>query len=248
MQKLIAQLRRLYLADDRRYDDADLERHLRGERTISVDLAGADGRARALVIAFRRLPDDGHWRQLCETANALQTELGWPAPAVSVSGGDSYGLWLSLDAPMPAARLRQLKALLHQAYFPQQQIDIEQSVIELPPCLHQASGLWAAFINPGMGASFADDLGLEMQPPVAAQSAFLEGLRGITADEFDHAVSLLENRLGAGPEPTPVAAAATVPATASATPPGLLLKDASIEDIVRHLQERHIEPTLRFLK
>lgn len=258
MRKLIAQLRRLYLLDDQRYDDAELERHLRGERTISVDLAGDEGLARALVIEFRRLPDDGHWSQLCETANALQTELGLPAPAVSVSGGDSYGLWLSLETPLPVARLRQLKALLHQAYFARQEVpigDVDRTSIELPPCLHQSSGLWAAFINPGMGASFADDLGLDMPPPAGAQTAFLEGLRGITEKEFDHALELLRNRLGvdAGTTVAPVAPVAAAPAAASqpkagATPAGLLLKDASIEDIVRHLQERNIEPTFRFLK
>jgi hypothetical protein len=246
MRKLIAELRRLYLLDDRRYSDADLEPHLRGERTIGVDLANGEGLVRALVIEFRKLPDDGHWSQLCETANALQTELGLPAPAVSVSGGDSYGLWLSLETPVPVARLRQLKALLHQAYFAQQDIDIDKSVVELPPCLHMASGLWAAFINPGMGASFADDLGLDMQPPIAAQTAFLEGLRGITAAEFEHALEVLGNRPGGGTGST--APAAPAPAKASATPAGLLLKDATIEDIVRHLQERNIEPTFRFLK
>jgi hypothetical protein len=32
-----------------------------------------------------------------------------------------------------------------------------------------------------------------------------------------------------------------------AAPDGLLLKDATLEDIVRFLQARHIEPTFRFL-
>lgn len=248
MRKLIAELRRLYLLDDQRYDDADLERHLRGERTMSVDLANGEGMARALVIDFRKRPDDGHWSQLCETANALQTELGLPAPAVSVSGGGSYGLWLSLETPVPAARLRQLKALLHQAYFAQQDIDVDKSVIEPPPCLHQASGLWAAFINPGMGASFAEDLGLDMPPPVGAQTSFLEGLRGITAAEFEHALDVLRSRLGDDDGDGTALAAAPAPPKAGATQAGLLLKDATIEDIARHLHERNIEPTFRFLK
>ncbi|HEX8406813.1 MAG TPA: hypothetical protein VF670_19470 [Duganella sp.] len=262
MLKLIAQLRRLYLTGDQRYDDASLERHLRGEHTLSVDLADADGMARAFVIEFRKLPDDGHWSQLCETANALQTELGLPAPAVSVSGGDSYGLWLSLETPVPATRLRELKALLHQAYFAQQETDLDKTAVELPPSLHQASGLWAAFINPGMGASFADDLGLDMQPPVVAQTSFLEGLRSITAKELAHAFDVLGARPGAaeGADARPASTTTTTSRTTStpartaasnkagATPAGLLLEDATIEDIVRHLQERNIEPTLRFLK
>ncbi|HWW68392.1 MAG TPA: hypothetical protein VN089_00470 [Duganella sp.] len=246
MRKLIAELRRLYLLNDRRYDDAGLEKHLRGEHTMRVDLAG-DGLARALVIEFRRLPNDGHWSQLCETANALQTELGLPAPAVSVSGGDSYGLWLSLETPAPAAQLRQLKALLHQAYFAQQDIDLDHTSVELPPCLHQAGGLWAAFINPGMGASFADDLGLDMPPPVGAQTSFLEGLRGITEKELAHALEVLGNRLGAGAETPRTLTPAPTPA-GQVAPAGLLLKDATIEDIARHLHERNIEPTFRFLK
>lgn len=251
MHKLIAELRRLYLPNDQRYDNAGLERHLRGEQTMRVDLADADGMSRAFVIEFRKLPNDGHWTQLCDTANALQTELGLPAPAVSVSGGDSYGLWLSLETPAPAARLRQLKALLHKAYFAQQEIDLDKTVVELPPSLHQASGLWAAFINPGMGASFADDLGLDMQPPVVAQTSFLEGLRSITAKELAHAFEVLQARDAVAEEQPP---SSSTPAPTAAlrrsgvTQAELLLKDATIEDIVRHLQERNIEPTLRFLK
>ena len=106
--------------------------------------------------------------------------------------------------------------------------------------------MWAAFINPGMGASFADDLGLDMQPPVGAQTAFLEGLRSITAKELEHALEVLGNRPGA--DAGGMATTAPAAAKAGATPAGLLLKDASIEDIVRHLQERNIEPTFRFLK
>ena len=248
MRKLIAELRRLYLTDDQRGDDAALERHLRGEQTISVDLVDGNGLARALVLEFRRQPDDAHWSQLCETANALQTELGLPAPAVSVSGGDSYGLWLSLETPLPEARLRRLKALLHKAYFAPQEIDLDATAVELPPCRHRSSGLWAAFINPGMGASFAEDLGLDMQPPVAAQTSFLEGLRGMTEKELAHALEVLEARVGDGVATTAEPLAGSPPPARRAADAGLLLKDASIEDIVRHLQERNIEPTLRFLK
>ena len=143
-------------------------------------------------------------------------------------------------------RFVEIDVLLRKVSLVQQDIDGDKSVVELPPCLHRASGLWAAFINPGMGASFADDLGLDMQPPVAAQTAFLEGLRGITAKEFEHALEVLGNRLGADAGTTSPAVPA--PVKASAAPGGLLLKDATIEDIVRHLHGRNIEPTFRFLK
>jgi hypothetical protein len=245
MHKLISELRRLYLLNDQRYDDESLGWHLSGETTLSVDLANAAGMTRALVIDFHKTPNEQHWMRLCEVANALQTELGLPAPAVSVSGGTSYGLWLSLATPIPTEQARAFLALLHMAYFKDEQIDLNRTAVELPPCLHHATGLWGAFINPGMGASFADELGLEMQPPIAAQTAFLEGLQSIGDAEFAKALNLLQQKQAAAPAPVPAAA----PRAATAIPPteGLLLKDATLEDIIAHLHAMNIEPTFRHL-
>jgi hypothetical protein len=240
MHKLISELRRLYLLNDQRYDDEGLARHLRGEATLAIDLANTEGYTRALVIDFHKTRDEQHWTRLCDVANALQTELGLPAPAVSVSGGDSYGLWLSLASPITTAQARQFLALLHKTYFEDEQIDLGRTVVEIPPCRHQASQLWAAFINPGMGASFAEELGLEMQPPVAAQAAFLEGLQSIGDVEFKQALDLLQQRHAIAPPSAPRAAATTATA-----PDGLLLKDATLEDIIKHLHAMDIEPTFR---
>jgi hypothetical protein len=240
MHKLISELRRLYLLNDQRYDDESLGWHLSGETTLSVDLANAAGLTRALVIDFHKAPGEQHWTRLCEVANALQTELGLPAPAVSVSGGTSYGLWLSLASPIPVAQARRFLALLHKAYFEDEKIDLDRTAVEMPPCLHHATGLWGAFINPGMGASFADELGLEMQPPIGAQTAFLEGLQSIGDAEFAKALELLQQQHApAAPAPEPRAP--------SATQEGLLLKDATLEDIIAHLHAMNIEPTFRHL-
>ncbi|MFS2003499.1 TOTE conflict system archaeo-eukaryotic primase domain-containing protein [Duganella sp. CT11-25] len=241
MHKLISELRRLYLLNDQRYDDESLARHVRGEATLAIDLANAAGLTRALAIDFHKAANEQHWTRLCEVANALQTELGLPAPAVSVSGGDSYRLWLSLASPMPATQARQFLALLHKAYFEDEEIDLGRTVIEIPPCQHTATGLWAAFINPGMGASFAEELGLEMQPPIAAQAAFLEGLQSISDAEFAKALDLLQQKHIAAPEAAPRAT------TYAATPEGLLLKDATLEEIIKHLHSMNIEPTFRHL-
>jgi hypothetical protein len=106
--------------------------------------------------------------------------------------------------------------------------------VELPPCANTATGTWAAFIHPGMGASFADESGLDMAPPVAGQVTFLEGLDSIAPGQFSDALARLD--------------APATPAAAPAAPPaaGLLLKDATLEDIVRVLHARGIEPTFRF--
>jgi hypothetical protein len=195
------------------------------------------------VIPFPNMADGAetrHWTSLCEVANALQVQLGLPAPAVSISGNDGYKLWLSLATPVPVSLAQQFLERLHTAYFPDLPLapDTASAPVELPPCLHHASGKWAAFIHPGLGASFAGEAGLEMAPPFAGQSALLEGLHSITPAQLAHAMAQLQ------PATAP---AAPAPAVTPSLPAGLLLKDATLEQIVRHLHARQIEPTFRHL-
>jgi hypothetical protein len=242
MEKLIAELARLYLPPGTPSDV--LAQRLLGQATGPIALASEDGMTRAIVIAFRKTGEDGearHWSRLCEVANALQSQLGWPAPAVSISGADGYGLWLSLESPVPAARAQQILELLHRAYFPEIELPPGAAIapVELPPCLNARTGKWAAFIHPGMGASFADEPGLEMAPPLAGQAAFLESLQGISDAQLAHALNILQQ---------PAAPTASVLAVERAMPSdGLLLKDATLEDIVRFLHSKNIEPTFRHL-
>lgn len=220
MDKLTSALHRLYL--------------------IGGQFTDAAGQTRALTIDFHKAEGEQHWTRLCDVANALQKELGLPAPAVSVSGGDAYRLWLSLARPVSAEAARRFLALLHTTYFPDEQIDLGRSDVPLPPSLNEATGLWAAFVNPSMGGALADDLGLEMAPPDAAQSAFLDNLDSITEEQFAHALATLQRKHDAPPAPPPMP-------PRDAVPPGLLLKDASLEDIVRRLHAMGIEPTFRHI-
>ena len=241
MHKLIAELMRLYLPADVLPSDI---------LALPVSLTGSDGQTRAMMIPFRKTKgadSEAHWTRLCEVANALQTTLKLPAPAVSISGGDAYYLWLSLATPVPAERAQAFLERLRDAFFPEVELapDAVRAPVALPPCLHPRTGKWAAFIHPGMGASFADEPGLDMQPPPNGQVGFLEGLESIDAAQFEHAWRLLEPAAVSAPVATP----APVPAstTAPAPPAGLLLKDATLEDIVRHLHAKNIEPTFRHL-
>jgi hypothetical protein len=237
MHKLIQELLRLYLMPGTATD----------QLAQPVDLAALDGSVRAIVIPFRKMrtgDEAAHWTLLCDVANALQTELDFPAPAVSVSGSDGYGLWLSLATPVPAAVAQEFLALLRTAYYSDVKVMAEPAptVMALPPSLNAETGKWAAFIHPGMGASFADESGLEMAPPLAGQAAFLEGLQSIDAAQFADALALLRQKHGVVP----------VPAVRSAPPAanvqtGLLLKDATLEDIIAFLHAKHIEPTFRHL-
>ncbi|MBQ5949503.1 hypothetical protein KBW98_18570 [Massilia sp. ST3] len=246
MDKLISELRRLYLPADAPPPEA-LARHLRGEETLAIPLATGEGMARAVVIPFRKSGKHGepeaHWTRLCAAANALQQELDLPAPAVSIGGDGAYGLWLSLEQPAPVAQLAEFVTLLRAAWFPEAELDAGRlfDPVELPPCLHRASGKWAAFIHPGMGASFADEAGLDMAPPPAGQAAFLEGLERIGPAQFLQALARLRP---SAPSPS---AGAPAPAPRAAAAEGLLLKDATLEDIVAHLHALNIEPTFRHI-
>jgi hypothetical protein len=237
MQELTAQLARLYVPAAAL--DA-LQAQLAGALPAAVDLV-ENGATRAIIIPFDRQPDDGeagHWERLCAVANALQADLGLPAPAVSISGASGYRLWLSLAQPVPLAQARRFVEGLRVAYFPRVPLpsDGVGATVEVPPCLHHASGRWAAFIHPGMGASFAEEPGLEMAPPLTAQAAFLEPLESIGAAQFQRALDRLR----------PAAPAPTAP-WSEAVAPDLLLKDATLEDIVRFLHSKNIEPTFRHL-
>lgn len=240
MEKLISELGRLYLPAGV-VTNAAWEAHLHGAAALA--LAGLDGAVRAVALPFPVLRDQEeghHWRRLCDVANDLQTRFGLPAPAVSVSGDNGYCLWLSLEQPMPAADAARLLALLHAAVMPD--LPAPGPAPVLPPCLHPASGRWSAFIHPGMGASFADGSGLEMAPPLSGQVAFIEGLHSITPDQ----VADLQRQL----QPPPTASAPAPQQRPAAAPgtDGLLLKDATLEDIVAFLHAKNIEPTFRFIQ
>ncbi|MDB5961725.1 MAG: hypothetical protein JWP59_3019 [Massilia sp.] len=258
MQDLISQLSRLYLLEPQRcFEGAErgrplpppvpvtaarLEQHLLGVKTLALELVSPEGLGRAIVLDFSAggaARGEQQWRALCTLANAVRDDLGLPAPAVSISG-HGFQLWLSLASPAPAAELAAFAALLHGKYLPDDKGNgAIVTQVELPPG-RQANGKWAAFIHPGMGASFADEPALEMAPPVGAQVGFLEGLKSIDAAAFAAALASLRGSA------TPADAAPAL-APQAGTAEGLLLKDATLEDIVRHLHARQIEPTFRHI-
>ena len=229
MEKLLYELTRLYLLPDSPAAQS-------GPGPVA-DLVSAAGVTRAIAIPFRKAPgeDAQHWERLCTVANGLQADFGFPAPAVSVASTGGFMLWLSLAAPVPVADARRFVAGLGRLWpdtLPP--ADTIGQPVELPPCPNTATGTWAAFIHPGMGASFADESGLDMAPPAAGQVAFLEGLDSIAPGQFAQALARLE------------APTAPVEAPEAPSADGLLLKDATLEDIVRVLHARGIEPTFRF--
>ncbi|NHZ99628.1 hypothetical protein [Massilia sp. CCM 8734] len=245
MQKMMSELSRLYIPAGALTPDLLAQRRA-GRSALAIALADGDV-TRAVVIPFRKTPGAGeaqHWTHLCALANGLQAELGFPAPAVSISASDGYYLWLSLEAPTPIAHVRTFLELVRKAYVPEMApfADAAGAPVELPPCLDPQSGKWAAFIDAGLGAAFADESGLEMAPPLAAQAALLERLDRIGAAQFQHAIDVLGHAHGA-----PAAVSKPVIPAGADAPDGLLLRDATLEDIVRFLHAKNIEPTFRHL-
>jgi hypothetical protein len=246
MEKLIAQLMRLYLPAGQ-VEPGLLTRQVRGETTLPVSLATESGMTRALAIPFdkARYEEDGqHWTRLCEVAHALQAQYGFPAPGVSISAASGFRLWLSFETPVPASEAQQFLEGLRDTVCPELVVapDAVTRPVELPPCRNGETGRWAAFIHPGMGASFIDEPGLEMAPPAAAQAAFLEQLETIGAQQFRDALAAMQRAVA------PAAAVTAPPPPPAAQGSGeLLLRDATLEDIVRHLHAKNIEPTFRHL-
>lgn len=246
MEKLIAQLMRLYLLPGQVPLEL-LQRQLLGEVTLPVALATPEGRTRAIVIDFDKAKGDEegrHWTRLCEVAQALQADYGFPAPGVSISANAGFRLWLSFAAPVAASEAQRLLELLRDTAFPELVVpsDLARRTVALPPCLDRESGRWSAFIHPGMGASFADEPGLEMAPPALAQAAFLEQLDSIGVEQFHAAIQALQPAPAAAPLPP-----GKPSLSAQAGAGDLLLRDATLEDIVRHLHALNIEPTFRHL-
>lgn len=232
MQKLISELLRLYILEGQQYHDQSkdgesyfpagpltpvvLAEHLGGTKTVALNLVSEAGLSRAMVLDFDGVAHGKgqlHWDKLAEVANKMQTELGLPAPAVAVSGRKGWGLWLSLEQPVPVGQAQQFLHMIRKAYLsdiPKDELDLRpdtdkptkaaQAVAKLPPCLHRASGLWAAFINPGMGASFIEEAGLTSAPPMSKQAELLADLQSITPMQFMQALVKLQQKTGTSPK------------------------------------------------
>lgn len=229
MDTLITELQRLYLLKGQQYHDqskdgesyfpagaltpALLSQHLKGEKTVALNLVNAEGLTRCMVLDFDGVAHghgSEHWAALCKVANGLQADLGLPAPAVSISGRKGWGLWLSLADPVPVGQAQQFLHLLRKKYLadlPKGEIDLRpdtnkptsaaQAVAKLPPCLHRASGKWASFITPEGGEAFIAEPWLDVPPAMDKQAALLADVQSLTTLQFMQALTKLQQELGA---------------------------------------------------
>lgn len=188
MSKLNDQLQRLY-APKPAPPDADPE--------APLELLGADGRVRTLVVGIARGSD---WAAVAALYEGLQADLELPAPAVSVSPSAGYQLWLSLAEPVAAEQAAAfLEALRHKylAELPAARLRLQPlageatSRVARVPAPDAESGKWSAFIDPSMGSMFADGPGLEIAPNPDRQAEMLAGVKSIAAKDFQRALAEL---------------------------------------------------------
>lgn len=212
MNKLITELQRLYFLDSQRWNGDGVltaqlvERCVAGELSVAVDLVGTDGRVRALVVEFE---DSADWQHAAGLYQAVQDELGLPAPALSVSGQPGYALWFSLAEAVPVAQAGVFLTALRSRYLADlaaSRVGLRPAVdtiarVTLAPSRHPASGKWAAFIDPSLGIMFIDEPWLEMAPNQDKQAELLAAIKSISAAEFQAAFSVLHSASPTDPAP-----------------------------------------------
>jgi len=158
-----------------------------------------DTGVRALVLELAR---PAEWPPLARLWQAVQAELGLPAPAIAVSGVDGLQLWFSLQQPLPAAQGHAFMATLRDRYLP----DLAPRVSLWPavaasgavecaarvPAPQPGSGLWSAFVAPDLAALFDDTPWLDLPPSEDGQAALLAGLATITPEALAAAAACLD--------------------------------------------------------
>ena len=232
--RLIEQLQRLYCLPDqtglvlppgvaadgapRLLSAVDLERGPAGDASVALKLTAPDNQARTLVIEFSR---SAHWPQAAALYQGLTEELELPAPAMAVGGPAGYQLWLSLAEPLPLATLGAFLAALVRKYL----ADVPAAALRLypddandcprlPPAALDNGG-WSAFIDPTMGAMFADETWLPMAPNADKQADMLAALGSIKTADFHRALAQLQAEQAAA---APASASDHSPSSDTATP------------------------------
>ena len=202
MNKLIAELQRLYFLPGQPLDGASL-RSSGALTPVAIHLVNDEGMARVMVVDFCRATD---WPKVAELYLALQTDLDLPAPAVSVSGSQGFSLWLSLAEAAPVAQVKAFLQRLRARYLaeiPSDRLNLlpdhvatktigAAATINLPPGLNKANGMWSAFIDPAHGANFTDEPWLEMAPPMDKQAARLAEVESIKVGAFVKALNIMQ--------------------------------------------------------
>jgi hypothetical protein len=216
MTRLQAEYRRLYAPDPSALRTGDTE---------ATALISPKERVRALVLSLARPAD---WDLLGELWRGVQSDLGWPAPAIAVSGVDAFQLWFSLAESLAVDHAHALLQDLCARYLPgvpAQRLKLLPTPKEsqVPGQLRHAApvptewadtGNWSAFVTPDLVAVFADTPWLDIPPGEDGQVTLLRGLQSISPAALAAATA----ELRAPPAPAPAFAGVTPPLARASAP------------------------------
>lgn len=166
---------------------------------------------RTLVLELSRPAD---WPAVGRLWQAVQEELGLPAPGIAINGLDGYQLWFSLASPIatdqavafleglsarywadiPSERIRIMPALDGQGLNPLRHAGV------IPPFTPK-DGQWAAFVARDLAPVFEETPWLDIPPNPDGQADLLSALRSGEADMIPPLAEL--------PAPAPQAPAAS---------------------------------------
>jgi hypothetical protein len=179
MNRLQAEQRRLYLVLDPASD---------GEGLID-----AQGRVRAMVV---EVAQQAGWDAMAALCHGIQNELELPTPAIAVSGGAGFQVWLSCAEPVLVAEAQAFLDALCQRFLSQVPARhvCYQPVTEpqarhagLVPALQGSTGRWSAYVAPGLASMFADEPWLDVPPGTDAQAQLLCRLESMSVADFARA-------------------------------------------------------------
>ncbi len=196
MDRLQTEFHRLYLPDPA----------ASGDTNTAPRLIGPHGEVRALVLELGR---PAQWAPMARVWEGVQSELGWPAPAIAVTGVDAYQLWFSLAEPVAVAQAEQCLASLRWCYLNEvapERIGSYPSLSQAAPeastaaqALHahevpaQQPGTerWSAFLSRDLATLFAEEPWLDLPPGAEAQAELLAGLGSVSAADFHRGLQTL---------------------------------------------------------
>jgi hypothetical protein len=215
-------------------------------------LIDAEGCVKAMVLTVTKPAD---WAPLSAVWQGVQADLGWPAPAIAISGVDAYQLWFSLQAPVAAAQAHAVLTWLRARYLgalsttrvglwpePAAQAPSQLGGVGGIPGLPTLADQWSAFVAPDLAPVFADTPWLDVPPGEDGQAELLSGLRSVSPAAWLEVCSQMQEQLQ-GQEQLRVQAQAAPDASLRVCEP-FVSSTPGTQDPKRFLQEVMNDPTV----
>jgi hypothetical protein len=193
MTRLQSEWHRLYLPHPSSGAEAAAEK---------PSLVDPDGQVRAMILSLGGPAD---WTALSIIWKAVQSDLELPAPAIAVSGVDSYQLWFSLAKAVPASeahafleslRTRYLAHIAPSRFGLLPGVDAEAARealhAELVPGREVLTGQWSAFLAPDLAPMFEETPWLDIPPSPQGQAELLASLQSIRPTAWQTALERLQ--------------------------------------------------------